>query len=89
MGGDIYISILPAPNFVGTSPLSHWIDTGGWCCYREADPRLADIFRKKGAFLKMYTDYIRDFESMVSLLDDTRRRNPDFDKIVADFEVRN
>ena len=54
---------------------------------READPRLADIFVKKGAFLKMYTDYIREFESMVSLLDDTRRRNPDFDKIVLDFEV--
>jgi len=55
--------------------------------YRDADPRLADIFVKKGAFLKMYTDYIREFESMVSLLDDTRRRNPDFDKIVSDFEV--
>ena len=54
---------------------------------READPRLADVFVKKGAFLKMYTDYIRDFESMVSLLDETRRRNPEFDKIVTDFEV--
>jgi len=55
---------------------------------READPRLADIFVKKGAFLKMYTDYIREYESMVSLLDDTRKRNPDFDKIVTDFEVQ-
>ena len=54
---------------------------------RDADPRLADVFVKKGAFLKMYTVYIQDFESMVSLLDDVRRRNPDFDKIVADFEV--
>jgi len=36
----------------------------------------------------MYTDYIRDFESMVSLLDDVRRRNTDFDKIVTDFEVQ-
>jgi len=55
---------------------------------RDADPRLADVFVKKGAFLKMYTDYIRDFESMVSLLDDLRRRNADFHKIVADFEVQ-
>ena len=54
---------------------------------READPRLADIFVKKGPFLKMYTDYIREFESMVSVLDETRHRNPDFDKIVTDFEV--
>jgi len=55
--------------------------------FREADPRLADIFVKKGAFLKMYTDYIREFESMVSLLEETRRRNADFDKTVSDFEV--
>ena len=55
--------------------------------HREADPRLADIFVKKGAFLKMYTDYIRDFESMVTLLDETRRKNSEFDKVVTDFEV--
>jgi len=35
----------------------------------------------------MYTDYIREFESMVSLLEETRRRNADFDKTVSDFEV--
>jgi len=54
---------------------------------READPRLADIFVKKGPFLKMYTSYIKDYESMVSLLDETRHKNPDFDKIATDFEV--
>lgn len=54
---------------------------------READSRLADIFVKKGPFLKMYTEYIREFETMVSVLDDTRRKNPEFDKIVTDFEV--
>jgi len=35
----------------------------------------------------MYTDYIREFQSMVSVLDETRQRNPEFDKIVTDFEV--
>ena len=48
---------------------------------------MADIFVRKGAFLKMYTDYIREFESMVSLLDESRHRNADFDKTVSDFEV--
>ena len=54
---------------------------------RDTDPRLADIFVKKGPFLKMYTDYIREFQSMVSVLDETRQKNPEFDKIVTDFEV--
>jgi len=54
---------------------------------READPRLADIFVKKGPFLKMYTSYIREFQSMVTLLDETCHKNPDFAKIVTDFEV--
>ena len=35
----------------------------------------------------MYTDYIREFQLMVSVLDETRQRNPEFDKIVTDFEV--
>lgn len=55
---------------------------------RSADPRIADIFEKKGAFLKMYTDYIREFESMVALLDDMRQKHPAFDRVVSDFEVR-
>lgn len=50
---------------------------------------MADIFVKKGAFLKLYTNYIREFNSMVALLDDNRRKNPDFDRAVTEFEVNN
>lgn len=55
--------------------------------WREKDPRIADIFVKKGPFLKLYTNYIREFNSMVALLDDTRKKNPDFDHAVTNFEV--
>lgn len=55
--------------------------------WREKDPRIADIFVKKGPFLKLYTNYIREFNSMVALLDDTRKKNPDFDNAVTNFEV--
>ena len=54
---------------------------------READPRIADIFVKKGPFLKLYTSYIREFEMMCNTLDDARRKYPEFDRVVADFEV--
>lgn len=50
---------------------------------------MADIFVKKGAFLKLYTDYIREFNTMVALLDENRRKNPDFDRAVTEFEVSN
>jgi FYVE, RhoGEF and PH domain containing 5/6 len=54
---------------------------------RSDEPKIADIFIKKGPFLKMYTDYIRDYESMVALLDEYRQKNPAFDKCVSAFEV--
>jgi len=54
---------------------------------RSENPKIADVFVRKGAFLKMYTEYIRDFESMVALLDDNRQKNPAFDKVVFNFEV--
>ena len=54
---------------------------------RHEEPHVADIFVKKGAFLKLYTGYIREFESMCKALDDARLRYPDFDKCVTDFEV--
>ena len=54
---------------------------------READPRIADIFVTKGPFLKLYTSYIREFEMMCNTLDDARRKYPEFDRVVTDFEV--
>ena len=55
--------------------------------FRDTNPRIADIFIKKGPFLKLYTSYIREFESMNSTLADARRRYPNFDALVKEFEV--
>ena len=35
----------------------------------------------------MYSDYIREFESLCACLDEARKRFPEFDKAVMQFEV--
>ena len=54
---------------------------------RDECQKIADVFVKKGPFLKMYTDYIREFETICDALEDSRKRFPDFDKAVIEFEV--
>lgn len=56
--------------------------------FRDKDPRIADIFVKKGAFLKMYTLYIKDFKSMTQSLDQAIREYPAFAEKLREFEVR-
>ncbi len=54
---------------------------------RETHPKVADIFVKKGPFLKLYTSYIREFENSTKALDDARKRYPEFETVCIDFEV--
>ena len=42
---------------------------------------------KMGAFLKLYTAYIMDFESKCNLLDENRKKYLEFDKCTTVFEV--
>ncbi|XP_067358453.1 FYVE, RhoGEF and PH domain-containing protein 6-like isoform X1 [Channa argus] len=49
--------------------------------------QLADIFLKKGPYLKMYSTYIREFEKNVTLLEEQSKRNPAFGVVVQEFEA--
>ncbi|XP_033824528.1 FYVE, RhoGEF and PH domain-containing protein 6-like [Periophthalmus magnuspinnatus] len=49
--------------------------------------KVADIFVKKGAFLKMYSNYIREFDKNVTLLDEQIKKNPAFAAVVREFEA--
>lgn len=55
--------------------------------YREENTQLADIFLKKGPYLKMYSTYIREFDKNVALLEEQCKRNPAFAAVVREFEV--
>lgn len=47
---------------------------------------VADIFIKKGPYLKMYSSYICEFDKNVALLEEQCRKNPAFAKVVREFE---
>ncbi|XP_057185893.1 FYVE, RhoGEF and PH domain-containing protein 6-like isoform X2 [Triplophysa rosa] len=47
---------------------------------------VADIFVKKGPYLKMYSTYIREFDKNVAILEEHCRKNAAFAKVVREFE---
>lgn len=49
--------------------------------------RIADIFVKKGPYLKMYSTYIKEFDKNIALLDEQCRKNAAFAAVVREFEV--
>uniref|UniRef100_A0A7N8YFW7 FYVE, RhoGEF and PH domain containing 6 n=1 Tax=Mastacembelus armatus TaxID=205130 RepID=A0A7N8YFW7_9TELE len=53
----------------------------------DENAQLADIFLKKGPYLKMYSTYIREFDKNVALLDEQSKRNPAFGAVVREFEA--
>ncbi|NXH21789.1 FGD6 protein, partial [Bucco capensis] len=57
--------------------LSHWLE----------HQRIADIFVKKGPYLKMYSTYIKEFDRNVALLDEQCKKNAGFASVVRDFEM--
>uniref|UniRef100_A0A8B9TMN3 FYVE, RhoGEF and PH domain containing 6 n=1 Tax=Anas platyrhynchos TaxID=8839 RepID=A0A8B9TMN3_ANAPL len=57
--------------------LSHWLE----------HQRIADIFVKKGPYLKMYSTYIKEFDKNVALLDEQCKKNTGFASVVKDFEM--
>ncbi|KAM7116376.1 FYVE, RhoGEF and PH domain-containing protein 6 isoform 2-T2 [Molossus nigricans] len=49
--------------------------------------RIADIFVKKGPYLKMYSTYIKEFDKNIALLDEQCKKNPGFASVVREFEM--
>ena len=56
-------------------------------CNRDTKRGIADIFVKKGPFLKLYTSYIRDFETMTATLDEAVKKHTAFQAALKEFEV--
>lgn len=51
------------------------------------NPKMGDIFVKKGPYLKLYTTYIQNFEKHTADLDDACNKYPLFGAAVRDFEA--
>ncbi|XP_054633470.1 FYVE, RhoGEF and PH domain-containing protein 6-like [Dunckerocampus dactyliophorus] len=53
----------------------------------DENEQVADIFLKKGPYLKMYSTYIREFDKNVALLEEQSKKNPAFGAVVREFEA--
>ncbi|KAG7221099.1 hypothetical protein INR49_017540 [Caranx melampygus] len=53
----------------------------------DENSQLADIFLKKGPYLKMYSIYIREYDKNVALLEEQSKKNPAFGAVVREFET--
>ncbi|KAK5867155.1 hypothetical protein PBY51_011671 [Eleginops maclovinus] len=53
----------------------------------DENAKLADIFLKKGPYLKMYSTYIREFDKNVALLEEQRKKNLAFGTVAQEFEA--
>ncbi|KAM7002593.1 FYVE, RhoGEF and PH domain-containing protein 6-like [Tautogolabrus adspersus] len=53
----------------------------------DENAQLADIFLKKGPYLKMYSTYIREFDKNVVLLEEQSKKNQAFGAVVREFEA--
>ncbi|XP_005374540.1 PREDICTED: FYVE, RhoGEF and PH domain-containing protein 6 isoform X2 [Chinchilla lanigera] len=51
------------------------------------EQRIADIFVKKGPYLKMYSTYIKEFDKNIALLDEQCKKNSGFAAVVREFEM--
>ena len=50
-------------------------------------PKISDVIVRKGPFLKLYSAYIRDFQSQSALLDECVQKFPRFGKTLKEFEM--
>lgn len=56
--------------------------------HRETTPRIGDILQKLTPFLKMYAEYVKNFDNAMELLKQWTDRSPQFKAIIQDIQVR-
>lgn len=54
---------------------------------RTATPRIGDILQKLTPFLKMYAEYVRNFDHAMDLVKQWTERSPPFKAIILEIQV--
>ena len=52
--------------------------------HRETNRRIGDLMSVLGPYLKMYTDYVKNFENASEFIDTWRDRSRDFAKMICE-----
>lgn len=55
--------------------------------HRESTPRIGDILQKLTPFLKMYAEYVKNFDKAMELLKQWTDRSPQFKAIIQEIQV--
>ncbi|XP_030887028.1 FYVE, RhoGEF and PH domain-containing protein 2 [Leptonychotes weddellii] len=55
----------------------------GWPCCRTATPRIGDVIQKLAPFLKMYSEYVKNFERAVELLATWTDKSAPFQEVIT------
>lgn len=56
--------------------------------YRDSTPRIGDILAQLAPFLRMYAEYVKNFDSAMDLLKQWTERSPQFSAVIQDIQVR-
>lgn len=54
---------------------------------RGSTPRIGDILQKLTPFLKMYAEYVKNFDKAMELLKQWNERSPQFKAIIQEIQV--
>lgn len=61
----------------------------GCCvCCRDSNPRIGDILQKLAPFMKMYGEYVKNFDRAMDLVNSCTQRSTQFKSVVQNIQVR-
>lgn len=66
--------------------LDYWSD-GHAPPHRDTNPRLGDILQKLAPFLKMYGEYVKNFDRAMGLVSSWTHRSPQFKDVIHSIQV--
>lgn len=65
-----------------------WIKVLGCCvCCRKDKPRIGDILQKLAPFMKMYGEYVKNFDRAMDLVNTWTQRSSQFKSVVQNIQV--
>lgn len=55
--------------------------------YRDAQPRIGDLMKTNAPFLKLYTEYVRNFDHAMNLINTWMEKSPKFSCLIKEIQV--
>lgn len=55
---------------------------------RDSNPRIGDILQKLAPFMKMYGEYVKNFDRAMDLVNTWTQRSSQFKSVVQNIQVR-